>query len=957
MKILRCCDIIIAGLLIAVVCGVQLSFDVRMHSVFDLGKVCVLVYVALGIIGVWLIRIIYAGRFEFPDTPLNMPILAFVGFAIVATIFSINPIMSLMGGYKRYEGLIETSAYVLIFFAVVAFVNTGRKFSIVIHSIVFTSAFTAFYGFLQYFGHDPFMWSSANPERIFSSYGNPVFFSAFLIMTLPLSFALFLGCGITIGRPAAAVDSGRYGAGLRRLKEIGYGVCTLLIYTIFWHTKTRADFVGLVVLLPLFVIFLGRERLRIHRVKLIIMLTLFVAIGGFYNMRAESSMSRKFAGEIKIGGDARVNVAGDTNADDRSAIANMLSGSSFNRYYQYKTALKVFNDYPILGIGPDTLGIVYQRYLDKVFTRRKEDGHWPRHDRVHNDVLENALARGSLGLVTYIWIVLAYFWLIWKCLRRDAAGRGMQSSMDTENTRDGAAFAGRQFPIDTRLMVVCLGAGVIGYLVQNEFSFGNTAIVPLFWTLIALTIVVANQPRSPLSPLPSPLNSQLSTRNSQLAARAPLPALRNALLSMLVVITIAFITIQMRSWFRADIYMEMGRKLCGINDFENGLASYDQAILRNPYEVNYLDYLNNALFTLYNTSKERVWLENIAKIATRGLTIIPDHFLGFYALGNVHYILAQDYGEDTLDTAIRYYAKAIESDPFQPEFHSHIGLAFIRKGMFAEAAEAMEKALIISPNNTGYVEKLSVVYIQLERYDAAERLYNEYPAISSVAFHNAKGVFLAKNGKNDEAMLEFRKSLALNPDDVTSLENVMKLSILKGGLTGEVIGFLERLITLQPSNAQHRLRLAETYAASKMFPESIEQYLHAVKMVDQPTQAALFGNVAKIYMAQGDYDNAIVNFRNAINLDPSNAQIHNNLGTAYVQKRLYVDAAAEIENALMVEPDNTTFLSNKAKVYIIQERLSDAEDVLKKIITLDRDNAESVKMLEAVRAKMGRALP
>ncbi|MGR3318018.1 MAG: hypothetical protein ACUZ8O_06010, partial [Candidatus Anammoxibacter sp.] len=320
MKISRYCDQIILVTLVVLIIAVPIFFDIRLYSVFDLSKVVAMFFPALLIVTVWLIKIIFNEQFEFPYTPLNLPILAFVTFAIIATIFSINPYMSLMGTYKRFEGLIEICTYVFLFFAFVTFVNNARKLKIVINAIVGTAVITSVYGFMQYFGKDPFSWSSANPERIFSTFGNPVFYAAFLITTLPLSLALYLGYEKAEDRGQNAVGSWQL------IKDIIYGICTLIIYTIFWHTKTRADFIGLVVLLPLFVVFLGRKRIYENRWKLSIMLVLFIIIGTFYSLRTGSSVFSYFAKEITIIEDktdieVKDEVIENSYANERSFIA------------------------------------------------------------------------------------------------------------------------------------------------------------------------------------------------------------------------------------------------------------------------------------------------------------------------------------------------------------------------------------------------------------------------------------------------------------------------------------------------------------------------------------------------------------------------------------------------------------------------------------------------------------
>ena len=953
MKISRFCDQLIFIALIILVSALPLFFDIRLYSVFDLGKVAVMVFPVLFIMGLWLVKTIFKEKFAFPHTPLNLPILAFIIITIIATIFSINPIISLIGTYKRFEGLIEISTYIFIFFAFAAFINTRRKLNVIINAIVITAVATSIYGFIQYFGKDPFKWSSSTPERIFSTFGNPVFYAAFLLTSLPLSLALYLDY-----QPSTKNKGSSHS--IQLLKDILYGICTLLIYTIFWHTRTRADFLGLIVLLPVFFVFLGRQRIYEKKWKLLIMFVLFIIIGGFYGIRPQSSVFSYFASEIAFNdkngneinainkdSNSRTNlkVDKDSQPNDRSFLVSKLSGSSLNRYYQFKTGLKIYNDYPILGIGPDSLGIVYQSYLDKVFKRRKEDAFsWPRHDKIHNDVLDNVVAKGAIGLVSYMWVLLAYFLMVWKFLKQERADQETQRTKLTNKQLIDNSMS----IVDRRLLVVSLGSAILGYLIQNEFSFGNTVIVTIFWTIIALTVVVIQRNELFTD------NKELGYKNVKLKRPTnntrPLST-RKVLLLSLVLSLITFLYVNVVRWYKADVYMEQGRRYTSRNDFENGLKYYEYAISYNPYEVNYRDMLNNALFKVASVTKEKVWLENIITVSNKNLEIIPTHFSGFFAISNAYYLLAQNYGEQTIDLAIENYKKTIAIDPFQPQLYNYLAMSYFKKGMYDESIEAMKKAIIMASDDLAYIDKLARIYLQLEKVDELEKLFNEIPetVIPNASLHKVKGFFLVKKGKEEEAYSEFVKALNLNNSDTEALKNIITLG-LKLKKTEETIKYLKFATELKPNNIEYKMKLGTLYAQIGMLNESIEQFYQTMQ-IDKSKQVICLDKLGKIYMAQNDLDNALSCFVKAIEINPSDPDLYNNLGAIYAQKNMHNEAVKEIKKALKIQPDNVTFLENIVKIYFIQEKFEETETFLKRIIELDANNQEALKLLEKVKQK------
>src|SRR3989440_6229332 len=63
---------------------------------------------------------------------------------------------------------------------------------------------------------------------------------------------------------------------------------------------------------------------------------------------------------------------------------------------------------------------------------------------------------------------------------------------------------------------------------------------------------------------------------------------------------------------------------------------------------------------------------------------------------------------------------------------------------------------------------------------------------------------------------------------------------------------------------------------------------------------------------RGWLDEAIKEFKKAIELDPESAHAHDNLATVYSEKKLYRDALAEYLKAIELEPDSATAHYNLA---------------------------------------------
>ena len=159
--------------------------------------------------------------------PLLLPIACYLAVACVATCFAIDPLTSVLGGYKRYNGLFSIVCYMFMFFIITNYVEY-KMIDLFLSVIIITVCLTCGYGICQNYGIDCFTWNSDMGKRIFSTTGHPAFFSAYLIMILPLVYYRVIKA--------------------QKLSMLClYLLCAVLILTTFYLTKTRASFIGLVV--------------------------------------------------------------------------------------------------------------------------------------------------------------------------------------------------------------------------------------------------------------------------------------------------------------------------------------------------------------------------------------------------------------------------------------------------------------------------------------------------------------------------------------------------------------------------------------------------------------------------------------------------------------------------------------------------------------------------------------
>ncbi|MFH1415932.1 MAG: tetratricopeptide repeat protein [Elusimicrobiota bacterium] len=311
----------------------------------------------------WIIKRINLGSFKVPKSR---------SYAVLPALFFIlsGLISFLLSNYKleTFEpGLLRRISYLGVFLVTVAEFDTEKDFRNIFNWILATCFMVVIYGYIQYLGYDWHIWKGAFGDRIFSTFGNPNFYAAWIVLLLPLIFAMVL----LSENPA---------------KKLGYTVFAAAILYMVWVTNTKGSWVGLaigtsafVVLATLFLI-KGDPKI-LKRTAIVIVLFVFIVAGAgvmwFSHKRVNSIRFRLFTW---------------------GATLKMISEPI------YVSPLKsVF-----LGHGIETFKLVYPSYRrPEIFVI--EDKHNTETDHAHNEFLEILYDEGFLGLGIFLWLLASIY--------------------------------------------------------------------------------------------------------------------------------------------------------------------------------------------------------------------------------------------------------------------------------------------------------------------------------------------------------------------------------------------------------------------------------------------------------------------------------------------------------------------------------------------------------------------
>ncbi len=295
---------------------------------------------------------------------------------VLATLTSVNPLVSLWGSYQRQLGLLTLTALAALFVITAARLRTRAQADRLWAALAWGSLPVVAYGLLQAAGLDPLNWRSDAASPLTSTLGRSNFTGSYLVLVLPLTLSRFFAA--------------------RRwpylLLATGQAVCLLL-------TQSRGAYVGATVagmaLLLAWQVRAGRGRLMaiaMAGVAVAIAIVILLALA-----RTDSA-----PGSVLTG------------------LMGAPTGSTAARLTIWQATASLVAARPLLGYGPDAMDQVFAAVFPPQLVYYQ--GRLAAVDRAHNLWLDTAMAAGLAGLAALAAFLATVALPAWRRWRTAAEG-------------------------------------------------------------------------------------------------------------------------------------------------------------------------------------------------------------------------------------------------------------------------------------------------------------------------------------------------------------------------------------------------------------------------------------------------------------------------------------------------------------------------------------------------------
>lgn len=294
-----------------------------------------------------------------------------------------------------------------------------------------------------------------------------------------------------------------------------------------------------------------------------------------------------------------------------------------------------------------------------------------------------------------------------------------------------------------------------------------------------------------------------------------------------------------------------------------------------------------------------------------------------------------------IDSAIAFFARAIEGAPAEPFYHCNLALAYRAAGQAADAESCFRRALALDPKYAPASANLGILYSEQNRLDDAIALFRnalDAQPDSAEAHANLGGVQLLR-GELEDALRSFRKAYSLKPGFALAYSNAGN-TLNSLGRHVEAIEHYERALGLQPDNSHFHFNLAKALCDFGKVDEAAERYSAALAL--EPAFAEAQNGLGLMLMEAGRKNEGIVALKAALALKPDLAEALFNLHSALLDPLDLEPSIECLRRLVALRPDD---MYARLHLHLLLDYAGDTDGAAFELRLVEGQNAGRLRAL------------
>lgn len=241
----------------------------------------------------------------------------------------------------------------------------------------------------------------------------------------------------------------------------------------------------------------------------------------------------------------------------------------------------------------------------------------------------------------------------------------------------------------------------------------------------------------------------------------------------------------------------------------------------------------------------------------------------------------------------------------------------------------------------GYIQNMTDSMLHAEALPVLHSLLNQYP--NEAPLHATYAEFLQADDKNDQAIEEFKKSVALKPSNFIVWEKLLG-SLTEKKNADTLIKYADKAIRLFPTQAMCFYFRGIGYYNKSNNPLAIKSLQKAIELQPEEQKqplATMYIILGDVYHAEKMHKESDEAYDKAISIEPNDAILLNNYSYDLAIRSVQLDKALTMSaKSLTLRPNNATFMDTNAWIYFKKGDYKKAKEILEKAIQIASDKSD-----------------
>jgi Flp pilus assembly protein TadD len=194
---------------------------------------------------------------------------------------------------------------------------------------------------------------------------------------------------------------------------------------------------------------------------------------------------------------------------------------------------------------------------------------------------------------------------------------------------------------------------------------------------------------------------------------------------------------------------------------------------------------------------------------------------------------------------------------------------------------------------------------------------------------------LARKGRHEEAVAEWKKAMELGPDDASVHMN-LGVALAGSGRLDEAIAQYRKALELSPDNPETHLNFGIALAGKGDLDQAVAHYRKALEI--NPDYPEAHNNLGVALAAAGKLDEAIGHYQQALAANPDYPEVHNNFGVALARAGRLEEAISHFRKVLEAKPDSADVHNNLGRALATLGRMGEAIAQWREVLRLAPDH-------------------